>query len=132
MQLKCSVCHKILESENPRQKICDSAECARIRSRQYYLKWKAAHPDRLKQHSHAQYERRKTKKIQPKYFRKAVPKAKIKYYCKYHGCKRQTARNGANRLYCQTHWDQLQEGCSSEYQEYLYMDGNLDDMEVRV
>jgi len=136
MELKCEICQKSFEWTRPASshggartpKICSNPECKRTRAHKSYLKWKASHPDRLKQHSHAQYERRKTKKIQPKYFRKAVPKAKIKHYCKYHGCKRQTARNGTNRLYCQRHWDLLQEGCSSEYQGFIYEDSNFEDI----
>ena len=48
-----------------------------------------------------------------------------KRMCRFPGCDQLTARNGLNYLYCQRHWDLLQEGCSDQYENCIY------DVEVR-
>ena len=83
--------------------------------------------DQCKKHQHAQYERRKKWK-QPEYFTKDTPQPKIKRRCQFPGCKRLTARGGINYLWCQQHWDLKQEGCSSEYENFIFNSNNIENI----
>ena len=127
MNIKCEICPTIFSwtkvgSAGQPPKICEKPECKAIKSRQYYLKWKAAHPSKLKQNGIEQAKRRK-KKQQPAYFSKDVPETKI-YQCQRCG------KLTVNRFNCPTCLHILTEGISQEYQEYIFMDGNFEGLVI--
>ena len=132
MELKCEICQKSFEWTRPASshggartpKICSNPECKRTRAHKSYLKWKASHPGKVKEYWQKQALKKKRNKSF-EYFCKDTPKVK-KYRCQH--CSKWTI----NRFNCPTCLNSLMEGCSSEYSEYIFMDGNLDDMEVRV
>ena len=117
--ITCEICGTSFEPDSPRQKICDNPECAKIRSRQYYLKWKEANPTKRKQYNHEQYLRRKKTGKHLVYVSKAMPKAK-KYKCQRCG------KKTVNRFNCPTCLNILMERISEEYTEYIFMDGNFE------
>jgi len=132
MEITCSICQKTffwtkVGSAGQPPKICNNPKCKAIKNRQYYLKWKAAHPSKLRQNGVEQAARRRKKKkiqLQPVYFSKDVPEIVKKYRCQH--CGKWTV----NRFNCPTCLNSLMEGCSSEYPEYIFMDGDLEDMDT--
>ena len=115
--ITCKVCSTIFEWNRGFKKgrqptICYTAECRKLRDHLCYEKWKANHPV-------IRYAKNKEKK-KYKNISKATPKPKTKRFCQYPRCRRLTAYGGVNYLYCQQHWDELQEQCSCEYPEYIY------------
>lgn len=128
MELICQICNKKFESENTRQKICDDPECTRIRSRQYYLKWKEAHPTEYQKHRQAQAKMCRKERTALKYDDIIIPKAVKKRRCTVKGCRRITANGGQNYFLCDYHWHQLSKDCSSEYPEFIYEDSNFEDI----
>ena len=120
MTIKCKICGEFFPdtkvgSAGQRAKICGKPECAKIRSRKYYLKWKASHPDQFKRHQHAQYERRKKKK-KPEYIAIDTPRPAIKRWCQRCG------RKTINYFHCPSCLNILTEGISQEYENFIYTD----------
>ena len=82
MIITCKICNKPFEwvrgERGGRQRtICLSAECRKERNHQSYIKFKAKHSEKGKQHNKTQYKRRKYKGLlvyEP--FCKDIPKSK--------------------------------------------------------
>ena len=118
--LICQICNKKFESENTRQKICDDPECTRIRSRQYYLKWKEAHPTEYQKHRQAQAKRRRKERTALKYDDVIIPKAVKKRRCQRCG------RLTVNRFNCPGCLNILTEGISGQYDNFIFINNDID------
>jgi len=131
MKLKCSICQntfswvKIRSAGQP-PKICNNPKCKAIKNRQYYLKWKAAHPSKLRQNGIEQAAKRKKNKkiqLQPVYFSKDVPEIVKKYRCQRCG-----VLLIENRINCPACLTFLTDRIAGD--EYIFMDGDLEDMDT--
>ena len=118
--LICQICNKKFESENTRQKICDDPECTRIRSRQYYLKWKEAHPTEYQKHRQAQAKRRRKERTALKYDDVIIPKAVKKRRCQRCG------KLTVNRFNCPVCLNILTEGISGQYDNFIFISDDID------
>lgn len=127
----CKICGQKFTYEKPTharkiRTICDNPEtkCHQKNRSQYYKKWAINNPGKIKEKQHQHYERRKANKQGYQYIGRDKPQAKIKRKCVYPGCKQLTAQGGVNYFYCQQHWDIMQEGCSSEHPNLVYIYNN--------
>ena len=132
MILTCSICGKEFEYHKTRYSrnipiVCGSfdkqtgkwirnEDCRLEYYRRKSREWREKNPKKTKQY----YEKNKATRVYVYKHSKGKPKPAKKYYCKWPGCRRQTANGGVNRFYCWYHQSLIRLSCADGYENCGY------------